>query len=711
MSDASKIFAEMSPALLEAVRMVDAATGSYSTEEQVAFASDFTKPMISFSNPGTGKTHSVVHGLIIAQTYHGVPGRFINAMSFTDASTAELCRRYKTACTRCNITPTVKFNTFHQICLSIVKRAYPDIKLTGTSVREEDLLQLKEFIEDMGIFIEDMYVVRRIYETIDKLNHAMVYDPDNVSESYAFRKLNMDMGQFQELRKKMFRSKLYARSIAVGDIPIYALFALCKKPDIQREYKEMYKIMVVDEFQDMTKLYLVILSMISVNLIVIGDMKQQIYGFNGANPYIAEMYRQMYPEARSIDLTQSFRCGTEIAEFATKVYEPNDPDIKGFKGVADGSEVIIKPSAELDIEQIVDNIAHDIDQGYTTGGQRTTMFLFRNNYSITPIAEALYKKRVKFRVKNFVMIMDMPIYKELCYYADIAENPKNIENLKSIPFIFPQFEKYKSVYWQNPVYQAAQQVAERTGTQPDFFELPMKWSSESKEIVRTLMGVQRRIKSDCHAETIFQLLLPLYEEYVIRKKWYKLPKPAEYYMSMVTPIADVKTYAQLKLDERAKASFTADAIKLNMGVKCYTVHSAKGLEADDVYIIDADDSTFPSAKRIKQMVDSGCQFEAAKTVREERDLLYVGITRAKSKVVITYSGRLSKLLSNPSFNEYTPLDEVYDNAQKDYDDMFYFKQLTNIQEKIERLDVAETYTNVKSNEGDVATVYTELEAI
>lgn len=687
------ILKDIKPELLEAIRMVDAATGSYSTGEQVAFASDFTKPMISFSNPGTGKTHSVVHGLIIAQTYHGMPGRFINAMSFTDASTAELCRRYKAACAKCNMTPTVKFNTFHQICLAIVKEAYPDISLTGTSIREADLLQLQDFMGELDLITEDLYVVKRVYETIDKLNHAMVYDPDNVMESYAFNQLNMDMDVFQELRKKLFRSKLYARSIAVGDIPLYALFALCKKPSIQKKYKEMYKIMIVDEFQDMTKLYLVILSMISSNLIVIGDMKQQIYGFNGANPYIAEMYRQMYPEARSINLTQSFRCGNEIADYATKIYEPNDPELDAFKGVSSGAEVIIKPASELNIDQIVDSIAADVENAYAGGTQKSTMFLFRNNYSITPIAEALYKKRVKFRVKNFAMIMDMPIYKELCYYANIAEAPDNIENLKMIPFIFPQFEKYKSTFWQNPVYQAAEQMRDRDGYAPDFFNIPMRWSSESIDIINVLKGVRKRMNEGCQAETVFQILLPLYEEYVIRKKWYKLPKPAEYYMDMVTPIASTKTYTQLKTDERAKLSFTNDAIKLNIGVKCYTVHSAKGLEADEVYIIDADDNTFPSAKRVKKMIKEGCQFEAAKTVREERDLLYVGVTRAKSKVVITYNGRLSPLLQSPMNNEFTMLDEVYQNAKKDYDDMTYFKEITNIYEKIERLDSAVTYIN------------------
>lgn len=690
MSDTEKILEGMDASLLEVIRSIDARTNSYSTNEQVAFASDFRKPMISFSNPGTGKTHSIVHGLIVAQTYHGIPGRQINAMSFTDAATAELSIRYKKACKKCDMTPTVQFNTFHKICWNIVREAYPDMTLTGTFIREEDLEMLHGIMEDNGYVEDDMAQVKRIYEAIEKLNHALIYDPDNIRESYTFNQLDLDMDIFQELRKGLFRQKLFGRSISVGDIPLYALFALCKKQFIGSKYRGMYKIMVVDEFQDMTKLYLVILSMISDNLIAIGDMKQQIYGYNGASPYIADLYKKMYPDAREVPLTQSFRCGNEIAEYATRIQEPNYPGIVPFKGVSDGAEVIIKPVSELSLDDIVKKIAADNVSAYTTGKRWTTMFLFRNNYSITPIAEALYKAGVKFRVKNFAMIMTMPIYKELCYYADIAENPEDIECLKYIPFIMPQFEKYKKEPWLNPVYKCAQEKHDR-GEHVNFFELPVKYNEDSLKIISVLKGVNSRMLEGCKADTVFSLLEPLYDEYVIKGKWYTLQKPVEYYTGMVQPIAEKKTYSVLKSEERAKLAFTNDAIKLNMGVRCYTMHSAKGLEADEVFIIDADDGTLPATKRVNKMVRAGCAFEAAKTVREDRNLLYVAITRAKSKVTITYNGQITPLLGSPMYNEFSELDEVYTQARQDYDDMKYFKQITNIHERIERLDTPETY--------------------
>lgn len=75
------------------------------------------------------------------------------------------------------------------------------------------------------------------------------------------------------------------------------------------------------------------------------------------------------------------------------------------------------------------------------------------------------------------------------------------------------------------------------------------------------------------------------------------------------------------------------------------------------------------------MVRSGCAFEAAKTVREDRNLLYVAITRAKSKVTITYNGQITPLLGSPMYNEFSELDEVYTQARQDYDDMKYLNKL------------------------------------
>ena len=666
----------------EKLRSMDARTFSYSTEEQVDFASDFTSPMISFSNPGTGKTHSIVRGIMLAQTVYGVPGADINAMSFTVASTTELQHRYKTACKQADIAATASFNTFHGVCRAMLLEGFPDFKITQDSGTTEELQSFQNMIQGFDIKSDDMYYVKQVYQTIDKLNQAMVFHPDNVERHYDFQKLNIELEDFQQMRKKLFWNKLMSRSIPRGDLPLYALYALCKKEAVRAKFEGGYKIMIVDEFQDMTKLYLVVLSLISRNLIVIGDMKQQIYGFNGANPYISDLYKQIFPEARSINLTQSFRCKDEIADFATRVYRPNDRNTEQFKGVGPGGSVKVQSAKDLDLPAIVKSIKKDIDTAYETGKVRDTMFLFRNNYSTMPILEELFKQGVPFRAQKFKMVMEMPVFKEVSMYADIASDPTNMEAFKNIPYIFPQFEKYKSAPWTNPVYEAANIINERNNEKVSIFDLKMQWNSSSAEILGVLKKVHMRMLKNCLCATVFTLILPLYEKYCIKGKWWTLDNTLEYYMSMIAPVVNTKTYQQMVKDEFAKRNSNINAFKLNQGVKCYTMHGSKGLEADDVYIVDADAGVIPNDKKMKQIIKAGCEFEAAQMLREDRNLLYVAITRAKENVVITYNSKLTPLIESPDDNEYSYLDDIYATSPKDFDDFKYFRYVTSIKESV-----------------------------
>lgn len=687
--------------ILDNIAMIDAMTGSRSTPEQVEFEYDFTSPLYSFSNPGTGKSHSIIKGIINAQTYYRIPGGNINAMSYTREATGELKARYDKACKKCHISPTATFNTFHSICLSILKDKYPNAHAKSGYNMTEDLNVLQQYMEREGFTCDDMYYIKKVLLAIDNLNHTLIYDEDNVALSYRFKELDMDIKLFQALRRDIFQYNLVCNSIPQGDIPNYALYVLLTNDDIRQKYLQKYKIMIVDEFQDMTKLYLVILSMISENLIVIGDMKQQIYGFNGACSDIVNEYRRIYPNARRIDLTQSFRCKDEIAAYATGVYYPNDTSVEAFTGVGDGGTIKIMKSAELPLAEIVSNIKKDMFT-YSNGEEKNdTMFLFRNNFSLTPIAEELYKQGVPFRVKKFFKIMDLPIYKELTDLAWIASEPDNMEYIKAIVKLFPEMRKYKIDNC--PVIKAMQIINGKyaksgVAQKASLLTLGYDWSEESSvKIINSLRIAADKLAQDCTCKEVFDILMPIYEKYIIEGKWWKLDQKPEYYAEIVAPIIENKTFPQMITEEYDKESKIAEAENVGMGVKCYTMHSAKGLEAGDVYIIDAESVLFPSAKNMKKLIEADCDYEASKVVREERNLLYVAITRAKNNVVITYRDDLTHLITSPLKNEFSYLDDIFKSTTRNFNDVQAFVALLNVQQPKEKAKNEESYINESSN--------------
>ena len=651
--------------------------GSPLTDEQKEFASDFTRDTISFSDPGTGKTHTLVAGLLMAQKYHKVEGRQIDCMSFTKAATSEMAGRYEKLCKKCSIAPTVVFNTFHSLSNRIMKEAYPNMKIIANSNVKQDVEDMTHYLSEVGIETEDTRFVRKVLAAVNTLNSALIFHPDNVELNYSFVELGMELETFQMLRKKWFMRGIILNTIVQGDIPLYCLYALMKKQHIIDNWKGKYKIMIVDEFQDLSLLHLHILSYITDRLVVIGDMKQQIYAFNGACPQIVEEYLRLHPTAVECNLTRSFRCGQEIADFASKIIEPNNPPANDFKGHNRGSNVQIMHRRDLNWKEIAETIEADQKvHGY--GGARNIMFLYRNNASAIPIIDELYKRGIPYRCSKYQPIMSVPMFESLSKLVNAAWQPRDTRMASDAFKLFPEF---KNTPWGMEPFPVQAMI--KSGK--SIFEVPYKYREKSSQIILQAMSVAAQAIADGKsAGAVYMKVMEVYKKFILPNEWWKLDNTEEFYFNLVAPICNNKTYPIMYNEELDKISRNQDCINAGMGIRCYTMHSAKGLEADDVYILDCDEGIFPNAKILKNKEKAGCLYDIAKDIRSERNLLYVAITRAKYNVYITYSGaQPALLLTDPMSSEYHRFDKVYEETKKDYDDAAEFFKLFNLTENQE----------------------------
>lgn len=641
------------------------------TEEQMEFACDFTKDTISFSDPGTGKTHTLIAGLIMAQQYHKVPGDRINCMSFTNPAVNEMSGRYKAACKAVGITPTVKFNTFHSLSNRLMKEAYPSMTIIARSNLSNDLKELSDIMEKYGVPGNDYDYVKKVLKCINNLNSSLTFHPDSVARKYDFMELDLDVDTFQELRKEWFIRGIMDRTIVQGDIPLYCLYALMKKPEIIKKWKGVYKIMVVDEFQDLSLLHLQILSYIAETLIVIGDMKQQIYMFNGACPQIVQAYLKMHPDARVCNLTKSWRCQQAIADFATRVILPNDRSIQCFKGNGDNGSVTIESRKNMNWRAIIGAIAKDIEVN-RLGKARDVMFLYRNNTSAVPIIEELYRNKVPYQCPKFTMIMDVPIFSDLCKLANVAWQHKDLKFVEAALRIFPEFKKIPFSETPGPL-----EVMRQTGK--GLLDINYRYKEDSSvRILNAIMVAKRKIQEHRTAGVVLNNLLQVYTEDIIRGQWWRFDNTKDFYFNLVAPICNTKEYPVLYNEELDKFSRNEECMSAGVGIRCFTMHSAKGLEADDVYILDCDEGMFPNAKVMKKKIQAQCYYDLACDIRSERNLLYVAVTRAKDNVIITYSGESpTSLIANPDGGDLCKYDQYYEDAINDYDDAAVFFELFN----------------------------------
>lgn len=654
------------------LEVISACIGSPLTEEQMEFASDFTKDTISFSDPGTGKTHTLIAGLILAQTYHKIPANNINCMSFTNAAVSEMAGRYETLCKKCAISTGVIFNTFHSLSLKILKDAYPTMEVTSIRDWKEDIECMKSYLDGFGIEVgEDKSYIRRVIKAIDDLNSSLTYHPENIERKFVFQQLGLPVDVFQELRKKWFLRGIITRKIMQGDIPLYCLYALRSKEEIIQKWKGKYKIMVVDEFQDLSLLHLQILSYISNTLIVIGDMKQQIYAFNGACPQITKEYLKLHPEARICNLTQSFRCGQEIADFATKIILPNDKSYVGFTGHNRGSSVSLVSRKNLDWKKIVSDIG--ADRTTNRAKARDVMFLYRNNASAIPLIDELYKNNIPFRCSKFAKIMDLPMFESLSKLACAAWKPNDLETVNKALRLFPEFAKV-TYGTEIPV------VSAMRASGKSILDINYKWRNyESAQIIAAMREANNAILQNKSAGVVYMKLMSVYKEFIYKNEWWKMDASEDFYMSLAAPVCNNKTFPIMYNEELDKESQNVKCIKAMTGIRCYTMHAAKGLEADDVYILDCDDGMFPNSKVMKDKVKKECYLDVATDIRSERNLLFVAVTRAKYNVIISYSGAApARLVTNPGDAEFTVYDEIYEHANHEYDDADEFFKLFRI---------------------------------
>lgn len=647
---------------------LSARVGVQYTDEQRAFMRDFTSPIISFSSPGTGKTKSAIGGLLTAELYHQVPGNQIYALSFTNMSTGELKVRHKQDCEKVGIKQTVNFQTLHSLCSSILKANYKLLgigKLTvvDTISIEDQAGLLMDISKDKGISLHP-WQIRPFINAVRSLNSSLVFDRSHVESKYAFKQCRMPYEDFTTLRKFLYLYTKMTDTLQVQDILIYTLELLLSHPEVSAEFKSRCRILLVDEFQDLSLLQLRVISLLSNTVIAIGDIKQQIYAFNGACQEIVGEFKRYFPNARELNLNRSFRCADTIVDYSKAIIRPNAMNEQDFIGTGKEGTVDVVPN--LPLSAICDTIEQQYMENRNTF-PRDVLFLFRNNYSATPIAEELFKRKVPFRVNKYQATNMIPVIREMCAVVELAANPQNLANLSALRYILPEQKDYKE-YTKSPIYK----VCAKEGC--SIFEAPYNFrdAMAARNAMELLLSVKDMLSKQRPMREILNAIFPLFNEVYLTEREPYLEMPSTYYLNMARSVVQNKTYYAFIQDEMAKLQVIQDCNARRHGVRCYTFHASKGLEADDVYILDADAGVVPNMHKLDVMEKAGCVMEKAREIRNERSLLFVAATRAKETLTITYTGTKTSMLT--PMNEFEQYDKLYTQFQANYPDVEAFEQ-------------------------------------
>lgn len=651
------------------------------TEEQKALIKHFGEgPVFCFADPGTGKTYTAIGGLLNAELYKHIPGQNIYALSFTNMATGELAVRHTRACNALGVRQTVNFQTLHSLCREILSNNYRKLnmlsfKTSGRVPMEQAYRIVEDSVNEWGLSIAPAKI-KNVIRACEELNAALVFDEDNVKTKMAYKKCEVEYGLFDKIRGLLYAYSYYSETVAVSNILLYTLMLLQKFPEISQEFKSKCKLMLVDEAQDLSLLQLRVISMLTDNPVFIGDMKQQIYAFNGACQEIVEAFFRLYPSASKLELTKSFRCKNEIADYATKIISYNNIGGENFKGTGTGGSVKLFSSLDaegIDLVGICSNWKHDYEAN-NKKFSKDVLFLFRNNISAIPIAEELYKNELPFRVNKYTPAYEVPVIKDLYELIQFASMPTNLSYLPALRFLIPEFRQYFTPQ-KHPFYE----ICTKTGCSPFEVNYQFKDTVNGSRAMMCLMEVQNMLQCKRTMKDICNYIWPLYDEYYLRSNAWRLEASPKYYLNSVACLMhkDFNTFVQ---DELKKAQIIKESIAYQRGIRCYTMHASKGLEADIVYIIDANDGLIPNASKLKDMDKARCDMDAARMIREERSLCYVACTRAKEELnIVSTDTPAPMLLGENTFAQY---DSVYQYYKVGGDDISAFERFVEEYVKI-----------------------------
>lgn len=638
------------------------------TDEQKKFIKTLDKPGICFASPGTGKTASAVAGLLTTELYKQVPGENIYALSFTNMATLELSLRHEKACRVLGITQRVNFKTLHSLCSTILRENYEKLGMYRyDTVKEWKMSSLAETIYNAAMEFNidlNQYKARNVVRAARTLNSSLTFARTNVESKAVFKEIGIGYDDFQLLRKLMYEYDKQVGTVESNNIMLYTLELLLEHPELSAAFKEKCKVLLVDEAQDLSLLQLRILSLLSDNLILIGDIKQQIYAFNGACQEIVAQYLRYFPDAWKLEFTQSFRCKNEIADFATKLIIPNHVGGEDFKGVGSGGIVTVEQG--IDYATIANRIKEDW-LANKRNFSKDILFLFRNNVSAVPVAEELFKAQVPFRINNYSPVTRMPVIKDLCALVQLAADPESIEDIGCLSMVMPELRVYDKVSdW--PLYKVMSQK------HCDIFEANCKYRDTyaAERAMGALLEIHDMYMRGGLVSDMFNKIYGIYYQNYLASRERFMEYSADHYIQLANYAFRGKKWRQFYVDELEKDKFIRDCNERRIGVRCFTFHAAKGLEGDVVYMLDCDEGILPNKSKLNNMIEENCLLDVAREIRNERSLVYVAATRAKDELHVHFNKDLATILTGNNY--YTKFDMLYENFKQNYTDVETFQE-------------------------------------
>ena len=573
-------------------------------------------PCMVLAGPGSGKTLTITKRIEYLIGKHHVSPEEILVITFTKAASIEMKERFVRLCGQ--KAGPVTFGTFHGIYYGILKWAY---RMNASNIlsEEQKYQLLKQVIGRMEIDIDDEKdFLQGIAGEIGNIKNNQIplaeYESLNCSEE-VFREI---FEQYEKERKRL-------KKIDFDDmlVLVYELFK--KRPDILSMWQRKFRYILIDEFQDINQVQYDVIRMLAApenNLFIVGDDDQSIYRFRGARPDIMLGFKKDYPDTKEILLDVNYRSTKAIVNGAARVIRHNvNRYPKQIITTNEQGETVHIQEVRHPIEEskyVVSQIQEAKKRGILSS---EIAVLFRTNVEARALAETFMEYNMPFRMKERMPnLYEQYIEQDLTTYLKMAlgdrsrksflaimNRPNRYIGRDSVEGTTISFESLRKFYCDKDwMLDRIDQL------EVDFRILKNMAPYGAIQYIRKHIGYDEFLKEYAAFRKInMEDLKEVLREIEERAKAFRTIE--EWFTHIEEYSEELKRQSQQKETDPEAITFM-------------TMHGSKGLEFDLVFIIGANETITPYKKA-----------ETKEEVEEERRMFYVAMTRARKKLIISYT--------------------------------------------------------------------------
>lgn len=583
-------------------------------------------PCMVLAGPGSGKTRIISQRIVSMVLDHHIPPTRILAISFTKASSLEMKKR-TLAYGKDDRLNKVSFGTFHSSFFRILRR-YAGVSLEDLLLDLDRFKLVRSILKYLKISNYNDDDVLDLLNEISLVKNELVDYRDYDSQSFEHEIFQKAYRLYEDEKKRHGK-------IDFDDMLIQAYDLLNNDPAILSIVRQVFKYILIDEFQDINRVQFELIRLIAGqdnNLFVVGDEDQSIYGFRGARPDFMLEFDQYFPSARHILLDTNYRSSKDIVDLSLGLIKKNKKrhpkDLKAFsKDPARISYIYPKDTddeARLVADQIFDRVGSQKGADYGDFA-----VIYRTNRQARAFVDAFMDKRIPFILKDAPktiydhwVSLDIIAYLRIAMeigsggdWARVINKPFRYISKKSLAKAEASMDFLDCLLNDEDIKDFQKKNLEDLYIDLNY----VRGLSPQYGIsyIRTTLDYDRYILDYCHERRIkSQQIVEILDELEAAAGPYRT------ILDFFKHIDQVREEVKKNADKTAGSSLATSADK---GVVLTTMHSSKGLEFDNVYIVGVNEGIVPYQLGDDSKLD----------IEEERRLLYVAITRAKRFLVIS----------------------------------------------------------------------------